>query len=65
MNAYFWQSLALLFGNNLKADYEPNGRDREIEQIVRSLERGPFSHHPAINPVLGAKITALFDMIGI
>ena len=44
VNAYFWQSLALLFGNNLKADYEPNGRDREIEQIVRSIEKGGPSH---------------------
>ena len=44
VNAYFWQSLALLFGNNLKADYEPNGRDREIEQIVRSIEKGSPSH---------------------
>jgi len=39
VNAYFWQSLALLFGNNLKADYEPEGRDREIEQIVRTIEK--------------------------
>ena len=44
VNAYFWQSLALLFGNNLKADYEPNGRDREIEQIVRTLEKERTSH---------------------
>ena len=40
VNAYFWQSLALLFGNNLKADYEPEGRDREIEEIVRKMEKG-------------------------
>lgn len=38
-NAYFWQSVALLFGNNLKADYDPLGRDREIEEIVRAIER--------------------------
>ena len=38
-NAYFWQSIALLFGNNLKADYAPLGRDREIEEIVRMIER--------------------------
>ena len=44
VNAYFWQSLALLFGNNLKADYEPNGRDREIEQVVRSIEKEAPSH---------------------
>lgn len=39
INAYFWQSVALLFGNNLKADYEPYGSDYEIEEIVRELER--------------------------
>lgn len=39
VNAYFWQSLALLFGNNLKADYEPEGRDQEIEQIMRTIEK--------------------------
>ena len=39
VNAYFWQSIALLFGNNLKADYAPNGRDREIEEIVRNIEK--------------------------
>ena len=40
VNAYFWQSLALLFGNNLKADYEPEGRDKEIEEVVRQIEKG-------------------------
>ncbi|MDR2130679.1 MAG: DUF4294 domain-containing protein [Odoribacteraceae bacterium] len=40
VNAYFWQSLALLFGNNLKADYDPDGTDFEIEQIVQEIERG-------------------------
>lgn len=38
-NAYFWQSIALLFGNNLKADYDPLGKDREIEEIVQMIER--------------------------
>jgi hypothetical protein len=40
VNAYFWQSLALLFGNNLKAGYDPDGSDYEIEQIVREIEAG-------------------------
>ena len=40
VNAYFWQSLALLFGNNLKADYEPEGRDKDIEEVVRQIEKG-------------------------
>ena len=30
VNAYFWQSIALIFGNNLKAAYDPQGEDAEI-----------------------------------
>lgn len=37
VNAYFWQSIALLFGNNLKAAYDPNGEDSEIEEIVQKI----------------------------
>lgn len=37
-SAFFWQSLARLFGSNLKAHYDPNGEDAEIEKIVISLE---------------------------
>lgn len=37
VNAYFWQSIALLFGNNLKAAYDPNGEDAEIESIVQKI----------------------------
>lgn len=40
VNAYFWQSIALLFGNNLKADYEPYGKDADIEEIVLAIRRG-------------------------
>ena len=39
VNAYFWQSLALLFGNNLKADYEPYGKDADNEEIVLAIRR--------------------------
>lgn len=37
VNAYFWQSIALLFGNNLKAAYDPCGEDAEIEEIVQKI----------------------------
>lgn len=37
VNAYFWQSVALLFGNNLKAAYDPYGDDAEIEEIVQKI----------------------------
>lgn len=39
VNAYFWQSIALLFGNNLKADYHPYGEDAEIEEIVQKIRK--------------------------
>lgn len=37
VNAYFWQSIALLFGNNLKTAYDPDGEDAEIEKIVQKI----------------------------
>lgn len=37
VNAYFWQSIALLFGNNLKTAYDPYGEDAEIEEIVLKI----------------------------
>lgn len=37
-NAVVWQGVALVFNNNLKRDYEPDDRDKEIEGIVRELE---------------------------
>ena len=40
VSAYFWQSVALIFGNNLKAAYDPQGADREIEQIVQKILQG-------------------------
>lgn len=38
--AGFWQALAKLFGNNLKLDYQPETRDRLLEQIVTYYEMG-------------------------
>ncbi len=40
ITAFFWQSLARLFGHDLKAEYDPKGRDRDIENIVVAIERG-------------------------
>lgn len=37
-SAFVWQSLARLFGSNLKSHYDPLGEDAEIEKIVLSLE---------------------------
>jgi hypothetical protein len=40
LQAFFWQSLARFFGANLKSEYDPEGEDRMIENIVRAIERG-------------------------
>ncbi len=37
LNAFFWQSLARLFGSNLKSHYDPYGEDAEIEKIIISI----------------------------
>lgn len=40
--AGFWQGVAKLFGQNLKNRYDPNGEDKETEELVRKWERGEF-----------------------
>ncbi len=40
LTAFFWQGIARLFGNNLKEEYDPEGRDRIIEDIVLGIEAG-------------------------
>ena len=37
--AFMWNSIAILFGNNLKARYDPI-EDYEIETIVQLIESG-------------------------
>jgi hypothetical protein len=38
--AAFWQTVARLFGSNLKVQYDPEGEDRMIEEIMKMIERG-------------------------
>lgn len=40
MSATFWQTLAVVFGNDLKAEYDSNGDDKQVEEIVQLIERG-------------------------
>ncbi|HOS48789.1 MAG TPA: DUF4294 domain-containing protein [Bacteroidia bacterium] len=40
LQAFFWQGLARLFGSNLKSEYDGEGNDAQIEQIVQQIERG-------------------------
>lgn len=38
-NAAFWQTIALVFGSNLRQNYEPGGKDKDMEAIVQDVER--------------------------
>ena len=40
ITAFFWQGIARIFGNNLKAKYDPDGDDLLIEDIVEGIEAG-------------------------
>jgi hypothetical protein len=40
ITAYFWQSIARVFGNDLKSKYDPVNEDRMIEDIVRRIKEG-------------------------
>jgi hypothetical protein len=39
MNARFWQTVAFVFGGNLKQPYQPKGEDAEMEGIVLDVEK--------------------------
>lgn len=38
--AVFYQSFAWMFGASLKKDYDPEGKDRLIERVVKQVESG-------------------------
>jgi hypothetical protein len=38
--AFFWQSLGSIFEVDLKTNYQPDGDDKEIENIVLLIQRG-------------------------
>lgn len=37
--ATMWQTVAVIFGSNLKQHYDPNGNEKSYEVIVRDVER--------------------------
>jgi hypothetical protein len=41
-SAVVWQSVALLFSNSLKREYDPKGADRDMEIIVAELEASNY-----------------------
>ena len=38
--AFFYQAFARIWGYNLKVKYDPEGEDKQIETIVKMIERG-------------------------
>ncbi len=38
LSAVMWQSVGVVFNNNLAREYDPEGRDKELERIVKELE---------------------------
>lgn len=38
-NAKFWQTIALVFGSNLRQNYDPNSGDKAMELIVKDVEK--------------------------
>ncbi len=40
--AGFWQGIGRLFGYNLKTEYDPEGADRDIEELVQKWNEGTF-----------------------
>lgn len=45
-DAWLWQGVAKLFGNDLKDDYDPLGDDALVESIVKRIENGELACTP-------------------
>jgi hypothetical protein len=39
VNAAFWQTVAVIFGSNLKQAYDPSDKDAEMEKIVKDVAK--------------------------
>lgn len=37
-SAMLWQSVGVFFNNNLNKDYDPTGKDKELEELVKEME---------------------------
>jgi len=44
-SAVIWQSVALLFSNSLKKEYDPYGDDKDMESIVKELEAANYNRY--------------------
>ena len=45
-SAFFWQTLARLFGETLKVEYKPTSEDKLIEEIITKIEQGQLEPLP-------------------
>lgn len=41
--AGFWQGIAKLFGSDMKRPYDPQGEDKETEELVQIYQKGEFN----------------------
>lgn len=57
-SAVIWQSVALLFSNNLKREYDPYDRDKDIEQIVQELEIANYYQYQQYRQQARIKLTS-------
>jgi hypothetical protein len=42
ITAGFWQGVARLFDNNLKEEYDPEGADKDIEDLIKIWKQGQY-----------------------
>ena len=40
--AGFWQGIAKIFDNDLKSEYDPEGADKDLEELVQAWQNGSF-----------------------
>jgi hypothetical protein len=50
ITAAFWQTVAVLFGSNLKQKYDPHGKDADMERIVLDVQK-MYGHTGVVSPV--------------
>jgi hypothetical protein len=48
VQAFFWQSIARIFGSNLKSEYNAEQEDVLIEGIVRQIESGELQYKTVV-----------------
>lgn len=69
--AFIWQGVARLFGNDLKDTYDPLGEDAAIEQVVHRIEAGELAvaerapHTPKAAARLAKRKARLFKRYGL